>query len=87
MDQAGKASAEATLTVPDSADVKNGIINMDTPQTTTPVVPGNLSDPSLNPIETLDGKMADDEFVADAINYQVLLRKIDDLLERLKLDA
>jgi ankyrin repeat and BTB/POZ domain-containing protein 1 len=38
-------------------------------------------------IRTLDGDIAGDEFASDAINYQVLLRKIDALLERLKLDA
>jgi ankyrin repeat/BTB/POZ domain-containing protein 1 len=37
--------------------------------------------------KTLDGEIAGDEFAADAINYQVLLRKIDTLLDRLKLDA
>jgi ankyrin repeat/BTB/POZ domain-containing protein 1 len=40
-----------------------------------------------NTIRTLDGDIAGDEFAADAINYQVLLGKIDRLLERLKLDA
>ena len=38
-------------------------------------------------VRTLDGDMAGDEFASDAINYQVLLGKIDQLLERLKLDA
>lgn len=54
---------------------------------------GNVSDPTLaNPllngeIRTLDGEIAGDEFAADAINYQVLLQKIDALLDKLKLDA
>lgn len=38
-------------------------------------------------IRTLDGELAGDEFAADAVNYQILLGKIDTLLERLKLDA
>lgn len=38
-------------------------------------------------IRTLDGELAGDEFASDAINYQVLLGKIDVLLEKLKLDA
>jgi ankyrin repeat and BTB/POZ domain-containing protein 1 len=38
-------------------------------------------------VRTLDGDLAGDEFASDAINYQVLLGKIDRLLERLKLDA
>ncbi|KAK6365055.1 hypothetical protein LTS17_011533 [Exophiala oligosperma] len=38
-------------------------------------------------VRTLDGELAGDEFAADAVNYQILLGKIDSLLERLKLDA
>lgn len=38
-------------------------------------------------VRTLDGELAGDEFDADAINYQILLGKIDTLLDRLKLDA
>ncbi|MCJ1476146.1 hypothetical protein MMC13_004811 [Lambiella insularis] len=38
-------------------------------------------------VRTLDGAIAGDEFAGDAVNYQILLRKIDALLDRLKLDA
>ncbi len=38
-------------------------------------------------VRTLDGEIAGDEFAADAVNYQILLGKIDRLLETLKLDA
>jgi len=38
-------------------------------------------------VRTLDGDIAGDEFAADALNYQILLGKIDMLLESLKLDA
>lgn len=38
-------------------------------------------------VRTLDGELAGDEFAADAVNYQLLLGKIDALLQRLKLDA
>src|SRR5438045_1364882 len=38
-------------------------------------------------IRTLNGDIAGDEFANDAINYQILLGKVDKLLERLKLDA
>lgn len=38
-------------------------------------------------IRTLDGELVEDEFDSDSINYQILLEKIDKLLERLKLDA
>ena len=44
--------------------------------------------PLLNgEIRTLDGEIAGDEFASDSINYQILLGKIDALLDRLKLDA
>ncbi|ROT35407.1 BTB/POZ domain-containing protein [Sodiomyces alkalinus F11] len=38
-------------------------------------------------VATLDGEVAEDEFASDAINYQVLLDKIDTMLENLNLDA
>lgn len=38
-------------------------------------------------IRTLDGEIAGDEFAGDAVNYQILLGKIDSLLDRLRLDA
>ncbi|KAH7198055.1 uncharacterized protein B0J16DRAFT_297469 [Fusarium flagelliforme] len=38
-------------------------------------------------VRTLDGAEAEDEFASDAINYQILQRKIDAMLDRLKLDA
>jgi len=38
-------------------------------------------------VRTLDGEIAGDEFAADAMNYQILLGKIDGLLERLRLEA
>lgn len=48
------------------------------------------TDPALlqqGVIRTLDGEIAGDEFLADAMNYQSLLAKLDALLDRLKLDA
>lgn len=36
---------------------------------------------------TLEGEEAGDEFAVDARDYEILLAKIDGLLERLKLDA
>ena len=47
----------------------------------------NDSFPESTVIRTLDGEIAGDEFASDALNYQILLGKIDGLLERLKLDA
>lgn len=42
---------------------------------------------TMGVVRTLDGEEVDDEFDLDAQNYQILLRKIDTMLERLKLDA
>lgn len=38
-------------------------------------------------VRTLDGKLVEDEFVSDAVNYQILLEKIDKMLDRLNLAA
>lgn len=38
-------------------------------------------------IVNLDGEPAGDEFLQDAMNYRILLGKIDSLLEMLDLDA
>lgn len=38
-------------------------------------------------VRTLDGEVAGDEFAQDAMNYQILLGKIDKLLDELTLDA
>ena len=46
-----------------------------------------LQQAAAGAVRTLDGEIAGDEFAADAVNYQILLGKIDGLLETLKLDA
>lgn len=38
-------------------------------------------------VKTLNGKVVEDEFASDAVNYQILQEKIDRMLEMLKLDA
>lgn len=38
-------------------------------------------------VRTLNGEVVEDEFASDAVNYQILLEKIDRMLERLKLSA
>ncbi|RJE22845.1 BTB POZ domain-containing protein [Aspergillus sclerotialis] len=38
-------------------------------------------------IKTLDGQVAGDEFTKDAMNYQILMEKLDAILENLNLDA
>jgi hypothetical protein len=38
-------------------------------------------------MRTLDGDVVEDEFASDAVNYQILIDKIDKMLERLELSA
>ena len=60
---------------------------------TKPILDDEAIDVSCNnvavegQIRTLDGEIAGDEFAGDAVNYQLLLGKIDGLLDRLRLDA
>jgi ankyrin repeat and BTB/POZ domain-containing protein 1 len=82
MDENGELHAEAAQAIAASAEPQSEPAKAE-------IIP---ADPASNPfmngeIRTLDGEIAGDEFAADAINYQVLLGKIDALLERLKLDA
>ncbi|KAK0717164.1 hypothetical protein B0T26DRAFT_708790 [Lasiosphaeria miniovina] len=44
-------------------------------------------DEQLGGVRTLDGKLVEDEFASDAVNYQIMLEKIDKMLDRLGLDA
>ena len=65
----------------------------------TPNAPAHIKDdrspepPAVNEvghgpvIRTLDGEIADDELSRDAINYQILMEKLDRILESLNLDA
>ena len=60
------------------------------PYAPTTIEPNSsLKTPPLLPagVRTLDGEIAGDESAADAANYQILLGKLDMLLDRLKLDA
>jgi ankyrin repeat/BTB/POZ domain-containing protein 1 len=54
---------------------------------TNQVVGTTLDSFQAGVVRTLDGEEVDDEFDEDARNYQILLEKIDLLLDRLKLDA
>ena len=65
------------------------------PSSTSDTVPPHPDQHSINAedllasgaVRTLDGEIAGDEFAAMAVDYQILLGKIDRLLEKLKLDA
>ncbi|KAE9380055.1 hypothetical protein N431DRAFT_552296 [Stipitochalara longipes BDJ] len=92
MDENGELHAEAAQAIASAADTRDEAIDVKAPPselTKAEMIPvDSTSNPFRNgEIRTLDGEIAGDEFAADAINYQVLLGKIDTLLERLKLDA
>ena len=95
MDENGEISEEAAQAISDTA-AKSAVFGEAVDMNHN--IPTNIShetksvDPESDPfmngaIRTLDGDIAGDEFAADAINYQILLGKIDSLLEKLKLDA
>ena len=77
-------STEAKLHEIEGVDVGT-IRNGDAAQGQVESAPESMTKNSA--IRTLDGEMAGDELEGDAINYQILLGKINGLLERLKLDA
>ncbi|KAL4782694.1 hypothetical protein BJX76DRAFT_331935 [Aspergillus varians] len=53
-----------------------------------PMAPSAVDGQDPSPIiRTLDGEVADDEFRKDAINYEILMNKLDQILESLNLDA
>lgn len=92
MDENKEINAEAAQILSNAASAALEAIDNEASQTEPPKTESTPLNPASNPflngeIRTLDGEIAGDEFAADAINYQVLLEKIDTLLERLKLDA
>jgi len=76
------------------AGTTRAILNATVPNEATSVTTstgtgkGQVPDSSMNgEFRTLNGEMAEDEFAAAEVNYEVLIGKIDALLERLRLDA
>lgn len=87
MDENGEIDAEAAEALANAA-TPDEAIDVSSPKPTEGNGLDAVQTPFLNgEIRTLDGEIAGDEFAADAINYQVLLQKIDTMLDRLKLDA
>ena len=75
-----RSLAAPSLQEDEGVDVSSGSPPKDDPDAYAPDMLGGA-------VRTLDGELAGDELAQDAINYQILLGKIDRLLERLKLDA
>lgn len=72
----GSTTEPAPTAVANGQSTVNGAAKAALPQ----LLPGTT-------VRTLDGEVAADEFESDALNYQLLLQKIDVMLEKLKLDA
>jgi hypothetical protein len=92
MDEDGELNAETAQAISNAVGAINETGDSEAPQSESMKSETIQVDPVSNPlmngeIKTLDGEIAGDESAADAINYQVLLGKIDSMLERLKLDA
>jgi ankyrin repeat/BTB/POZ domain-containing protein 1 len=90
MDENGEISAESAETIANSAalSLDKGSADDEAIDVSGPNQEDSVPDSFMNgQIRALNGEIADDEYAADAINYQLLLGKIDALLERLKLDA
>ncbi|KAH3910237.1 hypothetical protein HBI56_078140 [Parastagonospora nodorum] len=85
MDESAAIQAVADATEGDLVD-SMGDFALETkiPEKTSALVHEQLA---TGTIRTLDGEEVGDEFLQDAMNYQVLLGKIDALLEKLNLDA
>ncbi|KAF5017977.1 hypothetical protein F66182_10065 [Fusarium sp. NRRL 66182] len=79
MDETGEIDAELAAAMAQQANVSAG--------GATAEVNGDGNDKNGEAVRTLDGEEAEDEFASDAINYQILQRKIDAMLDKLKLDA
>jgi ankyrin repeat/BTB/POZ domain-containing protein 1 len=91
MDEDGEINAQAAQAISQPSIATDEAISMNEPlphETSDESKQIPVSDQLLSgEIRTLDGDIAGDEFAADAINYQVLLGKIENLLEKLNLDA
>ncbi|GKT42626.1 ankyrin repeat-containing protein [Colletotrichum spaethianum] len=89
MDEEGEINAAMTETIAaqseQQVDEKDDLVA--TPKEVSPAVDSAKDGEGDEGVKTLGGEVAEDEFASDAINYQILLGKIDTMLDRLKLDA
>lgn len=87
---AASESAEAGAQLADSAVKEDAVgkgANGDDAIVTAAADVNDAQEIANGVLRTLDGKLVEDEFDSDALNYQILLGKIDSLLARLGLDA
>ena len=88
MEEEAEASADAVQSDKDDKLPEDEGIDMGTmPSYESVAADGDPFLENQMVIRTLDGEIAGDELEGDAINYKILLGKIEGLLGRLKLDA
>ncbi|KAJ5825305.1 hypothetical protein N7474_002443 [Penicillium riverlandense] len=75
----------------DMEKITNGVESLDVSEKTDAAVATETTSQKqpvhVPEIRTLDGALVEDEFDEDAMNYQILMGKLDTLLENLNLDA
>lgn len=86
-EQPQPANGEDTAQTEDLEKITEGVEAMKIAKTTAPDTRSQQPQGYTREIRTLDGALVEDEFDEDAMNYQILLEKLDALLERLNLDA
>jgi hypothetical protein len=86
-EQPQPANGEDTAQTEDLENITEGVEAMKIAKTTAPDTRSQQPQGYTREIRTLDGALVEDEFDEDAMNYQILLEKLDALLERLNLDA
>ena len=85
MDEESESMANAAIEYADGKAPDEKAVDMNVlSDSQIPAKDGQLNSGT---IKTLDGELVSDDLEGDAINYQILLGKIDALLERMKLDA
>jgi ankyrin repeat and BTB/POZ domain-containing protein 1 len=84
MDESAQENGELPLEAIEKLGIESSDPQMSQQEALVPVFESQFG---TGAIRTLDGEIAGDEFAQDAINYQILLGKIDKLLENLSLDA
>ncbi|KAF4965938.1 hypothetical protein FSARC_6325 [Fusarium sarcochroum] len=88
MDEDGEIDAELAAAMAQQADMSTDGTNGASGVSQSAIgTNGNSEAKDGEAVWTLDGEEAEDEFISDSRNYQILQRKIDAMLDRLKLDA
>ncbi|KAM0348983.1 hypothetical protein ACHAPU_003917 [Fusarium lateritium] len=88
MGETGEIDVDLAAAMAQQADISEDTTNGNSGETQNDKeTNGNGNARDGEAVRTLDGAEAEDEFASDAINYQILQRKIDAMLDRLKLDA